>query len=387
MWIVCLAACFVSPANSELLWFNQSAGEWSGALPVGNGRLGAMMFGRVDDETIQLNEDSIWTKSYHGNSTINPASRNVSSCLKHVRAALSDYRYGDAEEASECLMGKPEKLSPYQPLGNLSLSFNGRSREFDSTSYRRELDLDSGVARVHYSTADGKTSFTREIFAPAASNVIVMTIDAKGPDKIGVTIQLNRSQDARGDVKVVTNGQQQLDLTGSLKHTDPTASDYLLFQGSVRVISDGEVTGSTSSTPSISVNGAQHVTLIISAGSNFDRPEGQSSAAAVDTRVVALLDNAVTKGHAALLSEQTNAFRSIALRVNLSLGTTAAEIAALPTNERVRRARLQVLGKVNGTRTADEDPGLFTLLFQFGRYLLAFSIHHTPLIHCVLGTF
>jgi alpha-L-fucosidase 2 len=153
MWFVLLAS-FAAAAKGESLWFNTSATAWSDALPVGNGRLGAMVFGRVDDETIQLNEDSIWTKSYKGNSTINPLARNLSNCLLRVRSQLANYAYGEAEDTSECLMGKPEKLSPYQPLGNLSLAFG--SADFDDASYMRELDLDDGIVRVKYST--GKTA-------------------------------------------------------------------------------------------------------------------------------------------------------------------------------------------------------------------------------------
>jgi hypothetical protein len=202
-----------------------------------------------------------------------------------------------------------------------------------------------------------------------------MRFAATGPDKIRrLEIRFNRSEDARGTANVAAS-KERLDLTGCLKHIDPAGSEeyseeYLLFQGSLRVISDGVITSSTSGTPSLTVEGAQQVTIIVSAATNFGRPAGQSSAAAVNAAVESLLDGAVAKGYAGLLSEHTAAFRSIMQRVNLSLGTTAAAITALPTSERVRRARLQVL---NGTTTADEDPGLFTLLFQFGRYLLASS--------------
>ena len=154
-----------------VLFYRQPAKEWVEALPIGNGRLGGMVFGGVPAERIQLNEDTFWSGGPY-----DPISDEALQYLPKVRQLLWEGRYKEAQDlADQKLMGRPRHLQAYQPLGDLRLVMAGHEHP---TDYRRELDLDRAVVRVRYRI--GETTFTREVFSSAPDQV-----DRRAPDRGG----------------------------------------------------------------------------------------------------------------------------------------------------------------------------------------------------------
>ena len=158
-----------------VLFYRQPAKEWVEALPVGNGRLGGMVFGGVPAERIQLNEDTFWSGGPY-----DPINDEALSYLPKVRQLILEGRYKEAQDlADQKLMGRPRHLQAYQPLGDLRLVMDGHDQP---TDYRRELDLDRAVVRVRYRIGD--TTFTREVFSSAPDQAIVVRLTADGPTKL-----------------------------------------------------------------------------------------------------------------------------------------------------------------------------------------------------------
>src|SRR5262245_55475279 len=170
LWLFLLPQ--VSTNNPNVLWYRQPAASWNEALPIGNGRLGAMVFGGVRSERIQLNEDTIWAGEKRDRN--NPeAAKN----LVEVRRLLFAGKPKEAEELAErTIISVPKRLPPYQPLGDLQLRFDGPDQWQD---YRRELDIDSAIARVTYRTGDA--TYTREMFSSAVDQLIVIRLTCDKP--------------------------------------------------------------------------------------------------------------------------------------------------------------------------------------------------------------
>src|SRR5512132_375941 len=146
---------FALPDRANVLWYRQAAANWNEALPIGNGRLGAIVFGGIQTERIQLNEDTIWAGEKRDR--INPEG---TANLAEVRRLLFAGKPKEAEILAEkTIISIPKRMPPYQPLGDLFISFRGQQEARD---YVRELDLDSAIARVTYRSGDAR--FTREVF-------------------------------------------------------------------------------------------------------------------------------------------------------------------------------------------------------------------------------
>src|SRR5262249_34846172 len=161
--------------------------QWDHATPVGNGRLGAMVFGATDRERVQLNEKSLWSGGPRDTVNVEAMSE-----IGNVRRLLFSGKPREAIElADETMMGRPRRLLPYQTLGDLWLNFDGHEA---ATEYRRELDLTRAVARVSYRV--GGVRFTREIFASHPAQAIVVRLSSERPRQISVTVGLNRERDA-----------------------------------------------------------------------------------------------------------------------------------------------------------------------------------------------
>ena len=165
-----------------VLSYRQPAKEWVEALPVGNGRLGGMVFGGVPAERIQLNEDTFWSGGPY-----DPIQDEALQYLPQVRRLIREGRYKEAQDlADQKLMGRPRHLQAYQPLGDLRLVMDGHDQPAD---YRRELDLDRAVVRVSYRI--GETTFTREVFSSAPDQVLVVRLSAEGPARLSFTATLD----------------------------------------------------------------------------------------------------------------------------------------------------------------------------------------------------
>lgn len=184
IWELCATA---APAPT-VLWYREPAAKWVDALPIGNGRLGGMIFGGAEKEHIQLNEDTVWNGKHRDR--VNP---EAAKFLPDVRRLLFEGKPLEATRLEdEKLMGVPNRQPPYQPLGDLSLNFAGHENVAD---YRRELDLATGIVKVTYRI--GNARFTREIFSSAVDQAIVMHVSCSEPAQISVRIALTREQDSR----------------------------------------------------------------------------------------------------------------------------------------------------------------------------------------------
>src|SRR6266851_3398246 len=182
LWAALLVCSSLLP-GANLLWYRQPAKVWNEALPIGNGRLGGMVFGSVPSERIQLNEDTIWAGEKRART--NPAGHDA---LPEIRRLLFAGRPDQAEAlADRSMIATGRRMPPYQPLGDLLLSFKNQD---DVTGYRRELDLDSAVVRVSYQS--GGARYTREIFASAVDQVIVIRLTCDRPGGISFSAALTR---------------------------------------------------------------------------------------------------------------------------------------------------------------------------------------------------
>ncbi|TDE26409.1 glycoside hydrolase family 95 protein [Nonomuraea mesophila] len=323
------------------LWYTRPAADWLEALPVGCGRIGAMVFGGVATERLQLNEDGIWAGGPH--TYDNP---EALAALPQIRQWVWEDKWKQAQNlADEKFLGIPSEQAPYQVLGDLALTFPG-SEEF--TGYRRELDLTRAVTTVTY-VRDG-VRHTREVFASNPAQVIVVRHTADKPGSVtfqaAFTSPQNTTTDAAGPDTIALDG---------------VSGDWEGREGQVRfrALARAEAKGGTVTTDggTLAVTGADEVTLLISMGSGYRSYKDVGG----DPDEVAgrHLQRAAGRPYEVLRREHVRDYRELFGRVEIDLGTSDA--AALPTDERIVRQQL------------DTDPQLAALYFQYGRYLLISS--------------
>src|SRR5687768_16670268 len=319
------------------IWLRSAAPQWDHAFPLGNGRMGAMVFGTVNRERIQLNEETLWMGGPRD--TDNPEAR---AALPEVRRLLFEGRPRDAYALAERkLMGNPWRLESYQSLGDLRLNFD---HEGDATDYQRSLDLDAAVARVTY-RLDG-VRYTREVFASHPDRVIVVRLTVDRPGALTFGAWIDRQQDARTEIA----GTDRLNLIGHLG-----GGKGLSFLASARVILEG---GKQETFPErILVSDANSATIIVAAGTSF---RGHSHGSQVDRD----LTRAAAKTYAQLLEAHRADHQRLYRRVSIRLGTArSGDLRSnAPTDERLEAVRRGAI-----------DQGLDALYFQFGRYLLIAS--------------
>ncbi len=332
-------------ANSQsqsdlLLWYDEPAGEeWVRALPVGNGRLGAMVFGNTQQERIQLNENTVWAGSPHRNDS--PAARKA---LPKVRRLIFEGKHGEAQKlAGGTFFSGPHGM-PYQPVGELILAFPGHSNYKD---YYRDLDLETAVATTSYSV-DG-VKYTRKVFASAPDEVIVVRLTASRPGSISFTAGMESPQQS-----TVTTQNNELILSGKSGDHEGIPGK-VMFQSITNIEAEGGSVSTTDST--VEVSKADEVTIRISIASNFKKYNDLSG----DKKALArnYLDQAGHKSYSEIFEAHKDDYQTYFNRVDLDLGTT--EAAQKPTDDRVAEF------------SRGADPQLVELYFQFGRYLLISS--------------
>src|SRR5215208_6565793 len=212
------------------LWYRRPAAQWTEALPVGNGRLAAMVFGGVESERIQINEETVWAGERRDRT--NP---DGARALPEVRRLLFAGRVSEAEELAEkSIIAVPKRMPPYQSLGDLLLTFPGRGR---AEGYVRELDIDAGVARVSYKR--GGARFTREVFASAVDQVIVIRLTCDRPGRLSFTATLSREQDSK--TRVVSPDRVMLEgeaVARGDRHSQERKVG-VKFNGLLKVVADG----------------------------------------------------------------------------------------------------------------------------------------------------
>jgi alpha-L-fucosidase 2 len=322
------------PTGEHILWYRSAAAQWDHATPLGNGRLGAMVFGSVNRERIQLNEKTLWMGGPR--ETDNPDAR---AALPDVRRLLFEGKPREAYALAEKkMMGKPWRLESYQTLGDLRLNFD---YETPISENRRELNLDTAVTRLTYRV--NNVRYTRDVFASHSDQAIVIRVTADRPGQISLGVWMDRTQDAV--TRIV--GNDRIDLDGAL-----AGGKGLLFKASAKLIPEG---GTLDTFPErIAVEKADALTIIFAARTNYG---GKSID--VDRDLTA----AAAKPYAKLLSDHIADHQRLFRRVDVRLGNPVApEVAALSANERLERVK-----------RGEADPGLDELYFQFGRYLLIAS--------------
>ena len=321
-----------SPTPSpNTLWYRQPAHSWLHALPVGNGRLGAMVFGDLRTERIQLNLDTLWTGG-----PVDANNPRAPECLPRVRELLFAGEYAEAEAlADQGLVGDPRFITPYQSLGDLWLHWDifGAPEDF-----RRELDMATGIATLS-GTQEG-TSFRREVLCSAPDQVLAIRWEANRP--ISGVLRLTREQEAESTAL----GADRLLLRGRLDAGAGLGFAAQLWAlpegGTVERIADG-----------LRIAGAEAVTLLLAGATSYETTTPEK---ACEQWLQAARERGYAEVRAAAVADHRRYFD----RVSLDLGRTAQD--DLPTDARLDAVRAGAL-----------DPGLVAQYFQFGRYALIAS--------------
>ncbi|MGQ9698768.1 MAG: glycoside hydrolase family 95 protein [Armatimonadota bacterium] len=320
----------------------QTPEGWARALPIGNGRLGGMVYGGTTRERVQLNEDSVWSGGPQDSD--NPEALQY---LPEVRRLLFQGRYAEAQElASRRLVcrgqgsghgnGARVAFGCYQTLGDMTLAFPGHDAH---TGYQRELDLDSAVVSVSYSV--GGVRYRREYFTSAPDQVLVIRVTAHRPNSVTCTAGLSRMECARMSCE-----GKDLVMRGRL--WDGKGLSYVVR---LRAVVDNGTAACDHN--ALRVESADGVTFLLAAGTSY---RGQDQ----EKLCLEQLRRAERKPYASLRAAHVKDYQRLFRRVRLSVG--GADLAYLPTDERIQRVR-----------RGEDDPGLAVLYFQYGRYLLISS--------------
>lgn len=318
------------------LWYNQPASEWTEALPVGNGRLGAMVFGEVETGHIQLNEESVWTGG--------PVERANPEALKNlgkVRQLLFEGKYAEGDRlAQEKIMGTRLEAGThtYQTLGDLFLQFEGLE---NTTNYKRGLDLRKALVTTTFES--GGVKFTREVFSSRPDEVIVVRLAASKKGRLNFKAWLERP----GDAETVSVGKNQLLMSGFAEYEGKGthfASVVSLKNRGGEVISEDK---------SLRVKNADEVEILISGRTDFWGDDEVENA-------LSDIEKAGKTDFENLKSKHIEAYQKQFNRVDLRLNSP--DTLNIPTDERLQRVK-----------DGELDSHLTELYFQFGRYLLISS--------------
>ena len=347
---IVLAAMLATSAHASdsgfKLSFDKPASKWTEAVPVGNGRIGAMIFGGTEDDRVQVNESTLWGGGPHDYT--NP---DAYSHLDEVRQLIFAGKVEEAEKLSQNLMGKPKLLMPYQPFCDLRLHFPGQGQTKD---YRRELHLDDAIAETSYTVGD--VNFRREVFASYPDQVLVVRMTASRPGQITFTVGMDSPQ-AGTTVGAIAN--DTLQLTGQIQPRQNPPFSWtgswdqpgMRFAAILKVLPDG---GSVRSADgSLEVSGANSVTILFSNATSFKNYHDISGDALGTAR--AYLDGAAKRSYDSLRKRHVEDFSRLFSRVQLHLGEDRSTES---TDLRIKDF------------AENEDPSLLALYFEFGRYLL-----------------
>jgi len=339
-------ALFVNATAQEdtllKLWYTSPAKQWVEALPVGNGRLGAMIYGDPYKELIQLNENTVWAGSPYRND--NPDAREA---LPAVRELIFEGKYKEAHDiVNQKFISKISNGMPYQTIGNLRLLFQGHENYSD---YYRELDIEKAVVSSRYNL-NGVIYETR-VFSSFPDQILIVRITANKPGSVSFSATLDRPS----KVDISTNGNDELIMSGKTNDFEKVKGNLLEFETKVKIITtEGSVSASDTA---LNVSGANIATVYVSMATNFVNYNDIS--ANTGERVNNYLQNALKKNYDQILKDHIADYQKYFNRVSLDLGVTDA--VKNPTD-----IRLEQFAK-------DNDPQLVTLYFQFGRYLLISS--------------
>lgn len=352
LWI--LGGLFLSIAEGEepwehyKLWYDQPASQWVEALPIGNGHMGAMVFGKCDQETIQFNHDTVWAGG--PNDYLNPDAGP--ELLAQVRQLLFDGKQNEAETLARGLMSVPLRQMPFQPFGTLHLDFPEHEKV---EGYRRELDLDRALATVTYQH-DG-VRYRREVFASYPDRVIVVHLTADRPGTLHFQAKLSTPH---AEVAYRQKAPNTMVLDARVADFDYQRIQEMIpgklkLQSRLQIRTEGGKVLATEG--GFEVDHADAATLFLVADTSYRRYDdiaGDPAKACINT-----LEDLKNKGVQEIRSSHINDHRSLFRRCALDLGGRSFE--KMQTDERLLHYHEQ------------EDVGLLALIFQYGRYLLIAS--------------
>ena len=350
-FFVCFFTAILSQGTNTL-WYEQPSRSWNEALPVGNGRLGAMVYGAFPNETIQFNEESLWA----GCKTESDA--DARSSLKTIQQLLLNGEISKAAAlAEEKLVSDPLRIRSYQPVGDVNITYSGsapRSRDGVIPNYQRKLDIETGIATSTF-VLDG-VKITQEVFASAVHDVIVIRIKADQTGKLSLKLALNRKQDAT----VSVTAANEITMKGQIVDLPRPGSSPpgLFMKFAARLTGYNKGGKLTAVNNSLFIENADEVVFYLTAATdynfsklNFDRNIDPVQKCA--TILAQMKDKQYEPVKAAHVADHSAMFNRLSLNLFDNTNTN------LPTDK-----RLEALKK--GT----DDKGLTVLLFQYGRYLL-----------------
>ena len=336
---------------TTVLWYAHPAARWENALPVGNGRLGAMVFGKTDEERIQFNEETLWSGGPYSTTV-----KGGYKALPEIQKLVFEGKWRQAHKLyGRNLMGYPVEQMKYQSMGDLILQFPG---EEEVTDYRFQLDLDEAVAAVSY--LKNGVRYVREVFSSPVDQVIVVRLSADRPGSISFKAQLrgirNGAHSNYGTeyFRMDGHGTDGLILTGR-------SADYLgipgklRYQARLKAVPEGGTMRVNEE--DLYVDNADAVTLYVAGATSFVNYKDVS--ADPGPRVESAMKGVERKSFADIRAAHVEEHRKVFRRVAVSLGSTPNSL--LPTDERLKN-----FDRAN-------DPALAGLCFQFGRYLLISS--------------
>jgi len=319
--------------QESILWYKQPADlkNWNDALPVGNGRLGAMIFGGISNERIQMNEDSVWSGGYRDR--INPYAKNE---LENIRTLLREEKFEEAENlARYALSGTPEFQRVYQTLGDIEVSFQNIPENI--TQYKRTLSLDTAVSTTTFSA--GGYLYEREVFASFPADVIAIKLKTTNPDGLSFDTRLMRNRFC--ETTGVLN-DNSIYLTGTNGDKDGISFHWIMTAqntgGKIKTIGEYLV-----------FKNVNEAILYTTAATSFR----ENNTLQKCTDILNKLENCE---YEKIKSEHINDYQALEKRVSFMLDNAQSEV---PTDERLKAVQ-------NGR----SDPGLQALYFRFGRYLL-----------------
>lgn len=346
--VLLLTQISVAPAEESplRLWYDRPAGNWVDALPIGNGNMGGMVFGGVDEERIQFNEDTFWSGK-----PMDRQSPEAVENLDKIRQLLFDGKQKEAEKlAMDKFMARPLRQETYQTCGDLLLKFD-LPEEATTEDYRRDLDLDAALATVSFKRQG--TTYRREMFASYPAKLIVIRLSADTPGKISFSASFNTPH---ADNRMsIADGNTVVLNAGATTHKRTGVECKLRMEARAKILAEG---GSVTATDdALVVSKADAVTILLAAATNY--VNWKDITADPGARCDKRLKDAAGKNFAELLAEHQEDHRNLFRRVTLDLGAT--EAAKLPTEQRIKQ------------HATEPDPSLAALYFQYGRYLLIAS--------------
>lgn len=334
--------------NPLCLWYSQPAQKWTEALPIGNGYMGAMVFGGTASERIQFNEDTLWRGTPH-----DYVRAGAGDQLAEIRRLVFAGKADEAGKlAKEKAISDPVRQLPYQPFGDLRFQFPGHE---NATDYRRELNLDAALATVSYRVGD--VQFVRSAFASYPDRMIGVMLTATKPEQLSFTLNLD-SPHTNSQTRAELGKRENWGGTVDLILSGRVQTNGLRFESRVRIYAFGgkiSIHGNA-----ITVEQADSASLELVAATSFKNFQDISADPAA--RCQKALAHLAKRKFSDMLADHFADHQKLFRRVSLDLGQTPA--ADLPTDERQRQLK---------TSPLENDPALAALHFQYGRYLLIAS--------------